>query len=78
VTIDVAPWLRGIGLEKYAPAFAKNDVDGSLLRELTPEDVAAPGIVSVGHRRRLESALLGLISISARVHWRSAPGADWS
>ena len=33
--MDVAAWLRGLGLEQYAPAFRANDVDGEVLPELT-------------------------------------------
>jgi predicted ATPase len=33
--MDVAEWLRGLGLEQYAPAFRANDIDGEVLRRLT-------------------------------------------
>jgi len=26
--MDVAGWLRGLGLEQYTPAFRDNDIDG--------------------------------------------------
>ena len=32
--MDVAAWLRGLGLEQYARAFRDNDVDGEVLPEL--------------------------------------------
>ena len=35
--MDVAAWLRGLGLEQYAPGFHDNDVDGEVLSELTAE-----------------------------------------
>lgn len=57
MAVEVAQWLRGIGLEQYAPAFADNDIDGSLLPELTAEDLVALGVTSIGHRRRLLSAI---------------------
>ena len=28
MSIDVADWLRRLGLEQYAPSFAANDIDG--------------------------------------------------
>ena len=28
--MDVAAWLRGLGLEQYAPAFRDNDIDGEI------------------------------------------------
>jgi len=38
--MDVAAWLRGLGLDLYAPAFRDNDVDGEVLPELTADDLA--------------------------------------
>ena len=49
--MDVGAWLRGLGLERYAPAFRDNDIDGDLLRRLTAEDLRELGVASVGHRR---------------------------
>src|SRR5215472_15740126 len=57
MAIDVAQWLHGLGLGQYAATFARNNVDGSILLELTAEDLASLGISSVGHRRRLLSAI---------------------
>ena len=37
--IDVAGWLRGLGLEQYEPAFRDNDVDAVVLPELTADDL---------------------------------------
>ena len=39
MSIGVADWLRELGLEQYAPAFAANDIDGEVLPELTAEDL---------------------------------------
>jgi class 3 adenylate cyclase/predicted ATPase len=55
--MDVAAWLRGLGLEQYAPAFRDNDIDGDLLRRLTAADLRELGVASVGHRRRLLDAI---------------------
>lgn len=55
--MDVAAWLRGLGLEQYAPAFCDNDVDGEVLPELTADDLISIGVTSVGHRRKLLSAI---------------------
>ena len=41
--MDVAAWLRGLGLEQYAPAFRDNDVDAEVLPELTAEDLIGLG-----------------------------------
>src|SRR5712691_3825907 len=58
--MDVAEWLRGLGLDQYAPAFRDNDIDGEVLRRLTAEDLRDLGIVSIGHRRRLLDAIAAL------------------
>src|SRR5882757_8902764 len=58
--MDVASWLRGLGLEQYAPAFRDNDVDGEVLPELTADDLIAIGVTSVGHRRKLLAAIAAL------------------
>src|SRR5690349_10808129 len=60
MAIDVALWLRALGLEQYAPGFADNDVDAAVLPELTAEDLIALGVTSIGHRRRLLSAIASL------------------
>jgi class 3 adenylate cyclase len=58
--MDVAEWLRGLGLEQYAPAFRANDIDGEVLRRLTAEDLRELGVTSIGHRRRLLDAIAAL------------------
>src|SRR6516162_3209551 len=58
--MDVAEWLRDLGLEQYAPAFRDNDIDGEVLRRLTGEDLRELGVASVGHRRRLLDAIMAL------------------
>src|SRR5262252_8661068 len=58
--MDVAEWLRGLGLEQYAPAFRDNDIDGEVLRRLTADDLRELGVASIGHRRRLLDAIAAL------------------
>ena len=55
--MDVADWLRGLGLEQYEAAFRENDVNADLLPRLTADDFKDLGITSVGHRRRLLEAI---------------------
>ena len=62
MSIDVAEWLRGLGLGQYAPAFAANDIDGEVLPELTADDLTGLGITSIGHRRKLLAAIAALRS----------------
>src|SRR5437588_9539231 len=58
--VDVADWLSGLGLGHYAPAFAANDIDGEVLRELTADDLIGLGVTSIGHRRKLLAAIASL------------------
>jgi predicted ATPase/class 3 adenylate cyclase len=58
--MDVFEWLRGLGLEQYAPAFRDNDIDGEVLRRLAAEDLRDLGVMSIGHRRRLLDAIAAL------------------
>jgi class 3 adenylate cyclase len=57
MSINVADWLRELGLEQYVPAFRDNDVDADVLRRLTADDLREMGVASVGHRRRLLDAI---------------------
>jgi class 3 adenylate cyclase/predicted ATPase len=65
--MDVAKWLRGLGLEQYAPAFRDNDIDAKVLRRLTGEDLRELGVRSIGHRRRLLDAISALGAVMANV-----------
>src|SRR4051794_9452839 len=56
-TMDVAEWLRGLGLEQYEAAFRENSVSADLLPRLTADDLKEIGVVAVGHRRRLLDAI---------------------
>jgi class 3 adenylate cyclase len=59
---NVADWLHRLGLEQYAPAFAANDIDNEILRELTADDLIGLGVTSIGHRRKLLAAVAALQS----------------
>ncbi len=69
--MDVADWLRTLGLEQYEPAFRANEIDATLLPSLTAEDLKDLGITLVGHRRRLLDAIAALRAGSALA--RAAP-----
>lgn len=58
--MNVRVWLVSLGLEQYANAFAKNDIDPATLITLTADDLKDIGIASVGHRRRLLNAIAQL------------------
>jgi class 3 adenylate cyclase len=58
--VDIAAWLRGLGLEQYEPAFRANEIDERVLPSLTSEDLREIGVVPIGHRRRLLDAIAAL------------------
>ena len=58
--MDVAAWLRELGLERYERAFRDNEVDADLLPNLTADDLKDLGVSLVGHRRRLLDAIAAL------------------
>jgi len=58
--VDIADWLRGLGLEKYAPAFNENAINWDVLSELTTDDLKEIGVAAVGDRRRLLAAIAAL------------------
>jgi hypothetical protein len=55
--MDIALWLRGLGLGQYEQAFRENDIDAEVLADLTAEDLSGLGIGSIGHRRKLLAAI---------------------
>jgi class 3 adenylate cyclase len=58
--MDIAAWLRGLGLEEYEPAFRDNRVDAEILPKLTGEDLREIGVATVGDRRKLLEAIAAL------------------
>ena len=59
VEMDVAAWLRTLGLEQYEPVFRQNEIDHEILPELTEADLEKLG-VPMGHRKRLVRAIATL------------------
>src|SRR5271163_1363784 len=58
--MDVGDWLRSLGLGRYEAAFRENAIDGKVLPKLTAEDLKDLGVVIVGHRRMMLSAIAEL------------------
>jgi class 3 adenylate cyclase/predicted ATPase len=58
--MDVAGWLRSLGLEQYEEAFRENAIDNTVLPRLTAEDLKDLGVGFVGHRRKLLDAIAAL------------------
>ena len=70
--MDIGQWLRGIGLEQYAKAFAENDIDDAILPEITVDDLIAIGIASVGRRYRCRRYRQRSMSSQPRRLWPPA------
>src|ERR1700730_10403192 len=60
LVMDIAEWLRGLGLEQYEKAFRENAIDLEVLRDLTADDIKELGVTPIGHRRRLLTAIAAL------------------
>jgi class 3 adenylate cyclase/energy-coupling factor transporter ATP-binding protein EcfA2 len=58
--MDVAVWLRSLGLERYEEAFRENEISERVLPSLTQEDLKEIGVGPVGHRRMLLKAIAAL------------------
>jgi class 3 adenylate cyclase/predicted ATPase len=58
--MDVAAWLRDLGLQQYEPAFRDNRIDAEVLPKLTAEDLKEIGVGAVGDRRKLLDAIAAL------------------
>jgi class 3 adenylate cyclase len=63
--VEIAEWLRGMGLGQYAAAFAENAVHWDVLSQLTMDDLKEIGVAAVGDRRRLLQAITILASPDA-------------
>ena len=58
--MDIVVWLRSLGLGKYEAAFRENEIDETVLPNLTAEDLKDLGVSIVGHRRKLLDAIAAL------------------
>jgi class 3 adenylate cyclase/predicted ATPase len=52
----IADWLKKLGMSEYAPCFAENRIDLSVLRDLTDQDLKDLGVV-LGDRRKMLRAI---------------------
>jgi class 3 adenylate cyclase/tetratricopeptide (TPR) repeat protein len=62
---QIAEWLDTLGLGQYAQRFAENDIDPSVLRDLTDNDLEKLG-VSLGHRKKMLRAIAELAETGPR------------
>jgi hypothetical protein len=63
--MDVADWLRTLGLQEYEAIFRQNHIDAEVLPTLGADDLRELGISSLGHRKRLLAAIAALADHSS-------------
>src|SRR5499426_3939079 len=74
--MDIGGWLRGLGLERYEPAFRENEIDLRVLPELTADDLKELGVAAIGHRRLLLKAIADLAASAGRAAAEDVPAAS--
>jgi hypothetical protein len=57
---QIADWLKQLGMDDYIQRFAENDIDFTILGDLTDQDLEKIGVTSLGHRRKLLRAIANL------------------
>jgi class 3 adenylate cyclase/predicted ATPase len=72
---QVTEWLQSLGLSEYANRFAENDIDFSILPELTEQDLEKIGVASLGHRRKILKAIAAFNGPIAAAAPAAAPPA---
>jgi hypothetical protein len=55
---QVTDWLEKLGMSEYAQRFVDNDIDFSILSDLTDQDLKDLGVASLGHRRKILRAAI--------------------
>ena len=70
--MDLGAWLRSLGLEQYEALFRENAIDGTVLPDLTDQDLDKLGVL-LGHRRRLLRAIASLETAEGKVADQSGP-----
>ena len=70
--LDIVVWLRSLGLGQYEAAFRENEIDETVLPNLTAEDLKDLGVSIVGHRRKI----LDAIAASRTTAGDKAPSTD--
>jgi class 3 adenylate cyclase len=66
--VDIAAWLRELGLERYEDAFRENEIEVEILPKLTADAVKDIDVTIVGHRRKLLEAIAALAEPALAPH----------
>lgn len=64
-TTELAEWLDRYDLGQYAQTFAENNIEYSVLPDLTEDDLLKLGVSSLGHRKKLLRAIDALVRQSS-------------
>ena len=54
---SISEWLQSLDLDQYAQVFADNDIDLRLIASLSEQDLEKLGVSSMGHRKKLLTAI---------------------
>ncbi|MEA2727307.1 MAG: hypothetical protein QOF70_1782 [Acetobacteraceae bacterium] len=58
--MNIATWLRALGLEQYEQVFRDNAIDYGIILNLNDTELASLGIQPLGHRKKLLRAIAAL------------------
>jgi class 3 adenylate cyclase/predicted ATPase len=72
---QIADWLEKLGLGQYVQRFAENDINFSILSDLTNQDLKEIGVSSLGHRRQLLRAIAELNGVEKGASKPAPPAA---
>jgi hypothetical protein len=71
--MDIGGWLRSLGLGKYEAAFRENEIDETVLANLTAENLREISAGAVGHRPDTDYSLKAIKSLSDACHCTQHP-----
>jgi hypothetical protein len=71
--LEIADWLRGLSLERYAETFRDNAVDVAVLPELSKADLEKLGVL-LGHRKIMLRAIAAASWRRGRTHCGACVG----
>ena len=69
--MDIAAWLRNLGLERYEPTFRESEITAEVLPDLTDADLRELGL-PLGPRKMLLKAIAALHAPARSMDGRAA------
>jgi class 3 adenylate cyclase/tetratricopeptide (TPR) repeat protein len=64
---SISEWLQSLDLDQYAQAFVDNDIDFRVIVKLSEQDLKELGVSSMGHRKKILTAIEELHEATAPV-----------